>query len=398
MSADYTHMMTAAEARTACRDWSDAASTYSKAAEIALQSGRAEAAWRAWSASGECWRRDDRPVQAERCLRRALELTEPSGTAAAATAPGLAASLADVGATELAEDLLESIACEQVPGSVPATFLDTRVGLLIALGRKEAARLQLHALRSVGRMAGAAPRFREAQLQVLDGDLSKARGSWRRLVVELHRQEQSAGLAAGLASLAEVELLLGAEREAMARFQASAEAWREAGRPAPAWASEAGRVRAMVALGVHPLPGMLDEALQFAQERELVPLGIGLRIARGIALAERDHDRADEDLSIAMEDAMSAGLPVLVGTAAYERAVRLSFDQVEQKHLLDTAAMALVSHVPLAARVALARARLLARFDPVQSRAVARACLPLLDRMGMSRDALAARALVRQLG
>ena len=60
--------------------------------------------------------------------------------------------------------------------------------------------------------------------------------------------------------------------------------------------------------------------------------------------------------------------------------------------------MASVSHVPLAARVALARARLLARFDPVQARRVARACLPRLEHMHMRREVLAARALVRQLG
>lgn len=398
MSGDFTHLLASAEERTARCDWGAAARAYEEAAEIALRRGRAEQAWRAWTSAGECWRRDDRPVSAERVLRRALELTEPSGTAAAVTASQLAAVLGDLGAAEPAEDLLESIAAEQRPGAALATLHDTRVGLLIALGRKESARVHLQALQGSGESADLAVRFRQAELLAHDGDLARARAAFRRLVVSLHRAEQPAGVGAALAGLAEVELLLGAEREAIARARAAVESWTEASRRAPTWAAEAVAVRAMVAIGVHPIPALLDEGIAFAEDRGLIPLSAMLRIARGVALAEHAPDCARSDLRRAMADAMGAGLPVLVGQAAFELAARVSRSETEQQSLLETASMALVSHVPLAARVALARARLLARFDASQARSVARSCVPLLDRMGMARDLVAARALVRHLG
>lgn len=398
MASDYSHMISAAEARTASRDWAAAARTFASAAELALKQGRAEPAWRAWLWSGECWRRDDRPVNAERSLRRALELTEPSGSAAAATAPKLGAVLADLGLAELADDLMESIAAEQLPGAMPAAYLDTRIGLLLALGRKEAARIQIQALGATGPAGAVAAEYRRTTLFLLDGDLAQARQRSRRQLSAFQRDADPAAMASALMVLAQCELYLGAERESLARFQAAARAWRDAGRTALAWQAEAGAVRATLALGVHPLPGLLDPGISFAEERRLVPLGIRLRIARGIALAEHAPDLAHADLQRAMEDAMAAGLPLLVGQAAYERAVRLEPAELEQQNLLDTASMALVSHVPLAARVALARARLLARFDPAQARSVARACVPLLERMGMSRDLGTARVLVRHLG
>jgi len=398
LSGDFSHLLASAEERTARCDWASAARSYEQAAELLLRGGRAEQAWRAWTASGECWRRDDRPVSAERVLRRALELTEPTGSAAGATAPQLAAVLADLGAAEPAEDLLESVAAEQLPGAAPASLHDTRVGLLIALGRKESARVHLQALQGQSGAAELAVRFREAELSTHDGNLARARVAYRRLAVAVHRAGQPAGVGAALAGLAEVELLLGSERESLDRASAAAEAWTEASRRAPSWAAQAIGVRAMVALGVHPLPGMLDEGIAFAEDRGLIPLSAGLRVARGVALAEHAPESARVDLHRAMADAMSAGLPILVGQAAFELAVRVSRSETEQQSLLETASMALVSHVPLAARVALARARLLARFDACQARSVARSCVPLLDRMGMARDLVAARALVRHLG
>jgi tetratricopeptide (TPR) repeat protein len=398
VTVEYSHMMAAAERRTAHRDWGEAARSYEAAADLAVRSGSAEPAWRAWTAAGECWRRDDRPIEAERCLRRALELTEPAGTAAAATVPPLAAVLGDLGAAELAEDLLESVAAEQAPGALLAPLHDTRAGLLVGLGRKEAARVQVQSLRGCGKVADLPVRFRDAQLLALDGELGRARTAWRRLVATLHRGGEPAGVGAALSALGDVELLLGAEREAMLRYQAAAEAWEAAGRRAPAWFAHAGRVRAMVALGVHPLPAMLEEGIAFAEDRGMIPLASALRTARGAALAEHAPDRARADLERALEDAMTVGLPLQVGQAAYELATRLCLPETQQQNLLETAAMAFVSHVPLAARVALARARLLARFDAVQARTVARSCVPLLERMGMARDLVAARALVRHLG
>lgn len=399
MSADFSQMMLDAEARSEERDWAAAADGFAAAAHLAGMNGRVPEAWRAWTQAGECWRRADEPRRAERSLRRALELTEPGGSASEATAPKLAAVLGALGAAERAEDLLEATAAEQAPRSVSPVFTDTRIGLLTALGRKEAARVLLGSLSAADRSgADLAARFRTAQLLVLDGELCRSRNAYRRLVVALHRESGAeAGLGTSLAGLAEVELLLGDERDALGHFESAERAFADAGREALRWVAQHGRVRAMVALGVQPLPGLLDHGISFAEDRGLVPLAAGLRLARGIARADVDPDAAVADLVGAMDDAMGAGLPVLVGRAAFARAVRLPCADQERQTLLETAAMALVSHVPLAARVALARARHVARFDPVQARIVARACLPRLEGMGMSRDALAARNLLRLL-
>lgn len=399
MAADFPELMDEGARHVAECAWGEAAEVYARAAHFAGMRGRVPDAWRAWRAAGECWRRDDQPREAERCLRRAFELTEPGGEAAELTAPVLAGVLGDLGEAEAAEDLLESVAAEHGSRTPAPTFIDTRLGLLLQLGRKEAARVLLASLEDGAGPARLAWRMRTAQLQTIDGELARARTGWRRLGVELGRDELTApGVPAALIGLAEVLVLLGEEREALEHFQVAAEGAREVGRHSLAWRAEAGRVRAMVDLGVQPMPGMLDAGVAFAEGRGLRPLEASLRLARGLSTVEHAPERAEEDLSLAMDLAMQAGLTVLVGRAAYARALRLPGADPQRRHLLDTAAMAVVSHVPLAARVALARARLLARFDPLQARSVARACLPRLERMGMTRDLLAARALVRQLG
>lgn len=399
MSVDFTDMMAHAAASTAHRDWGAAADAYAAAAHLAGMRGRVPEAWQAWRAAGECWRRADRPGDAERCLRRALKLTELDGSAAAATAPALAAVLGDVGHLEAGEDLLESVAAEQAGRRLPASFVDTRVGLLIQLGRKEAARVLLANLEPADGDEHRARAFRQAQLHALDGALHRARRVWRGLLADLRAEgDDAAGRAVSALGLAEVELLRGEDREALDLFEVATVAARAAGRESLCWQAEAGRVRAMVALGIEPLPGLLDRGLEWAGDRDLRPLEARLRMARAMACAGRHPDAAADDLQVAMDLAMQTGQPLLVGRAAFERAVRLPGTDAERQTLLETAAMAVVSHVPLAARVALARARLLARFDPGQARAVARACLPGLERMGLSRELLAARHLVRQLG
>lgn len=400
VSADYDEIMQDAEARVARQEWSGAAEAFASAAHVAGMSGRTEPAWRAWLAAGACWRRADQPIDAERSLRRAMGLVELGGEAALATIPHLAGVLLDRGQPEAAEELFEGAVAEVAARSESPTFLDTRIGVLLALGRKEAARVLLASLSTRKEPdAVLAAKVRETQIRALDGELSRARGAWRRMVVTLYNDPATrAGAGAALAGLAEVELLLGETRSALERFEESARAWREVGRRSLAWQAEARRVGAMVTIGVQPMPGMLDSAFAFAEDRGMKPLLARLHLARGVGQAGNDPDRAEEDLAVATELAMQMGLPLLVGRTAYERAMRLPGSDQQRLNLLDTAAMALVSHVPLAARVALARARLLAGFDPAQARSVARTCLPHLEAMNMSRDATAARSLLRHLG
>ncbi|MFK7929764.1 MAG: hypothetical protein AB8H79_16345 [Myxococcota bacterium] len=400
MSGEYTDMIQKAEAHTAAGDWRSAAADYAEAAHLAGMSGLAEPAWRSWLAAGSCWRREDELHEASRCLRRAMSLVEHGGEAEAATVPHLAAVLLDRGEAEAAEEMFESSSAGVPTGSMSAIYLDTRIGTLLALGRKEAARLLLANLQTRTEPAAVlAAKVRDTQIRGLDGDLGRARNAWRRLVVTLYNDEQArAGVGAALAGLAEVELLLGETRSAVERFEEASAAWRDAGRLSAAWRADARRVCAMVALGVQPLPGLLNPGFEYAEQRGLVPLVALLHLARGIGLAATSPGLGEEDLAAATELSMQIGVPLLVGRTAYERALRLPGTDRQRLNLLDTAAMALVSHVPLAARVALARARLIAQFDPVQAREVARMCLPRLDAMNMSRDAVAARALLRHLG
>jgi hypothetical protein len=400
LNAPYADCVQAASADVARKAWVEAAQWYVRAATEAASRASVEQAWSAWVSAGECSRRADLPEQARRCFARALDLCDPDGTAAARTAPGLAAALGDLGAAEEAEELMEALAAEQGARPLPAPWLDTRIGLLVALGRKEGARVHAAALdRDGSPEAKLAQRFRAAQFQVLDGDLTKARSAWRKLAASLQAEDGAqAGVAAALDALAEVAMLQGEEREALDHFAAAAAAARSAGRAALAWGAEAGQVEAQVALGVQPLSARLDEGVAWAEDRSMMPLASRLRMARGLARVEREPGRAEEDLAAASDMAMASNLPLLVGRAALTRALRLPVRDEERRNLLDTASIALVSHVPLAARAALARARHLARTDPAQARTVARTCLPRLEAMGMGRDILAARALVRQLG
>lgn len=402
MSITFTEMMDSAQRCTRERDWPEAAEAFASAAHLAGMGGRVAEAWRAWTAAGACWRRADQADRAERCLRRAMELTEPGGDACRRTSPQLAGVLVDLGEPEAAEDLLESVAADAPAPITDPLFLDTRIGALFALGRKEAGRVHLTSLRARSGgdpLAEQAVKVRQAQLLVMDGALVPARAAWRALVSAAGPgQREPALVASMLGGLAGTLSLLGEERDALEIYEDCSDLWRQAGRQGQSWSAEAARVRTMVALGVTPLPGLLDAGLSFARERHLRPLLAGLHLARGLARAESDPGRADQDLTRAMELGMDCGLPVMVGRAAYERARRLPMAEEHRQALLETAAMACVSHVPLAGRVALARARQLARSEPRQALSVARACLPRLERMGMRREVLAARALVRQLG
>lgn len=400
VSLSFTDMMDSAQQRTQARDWPRAADTFAAAAHVAGMGGKIPEAWKAWKAAGACWRRADDVAQAERCLRRALELTEPGGEAHLHTVPQLAGVMLDLGLAEAAEELLEGAAAD-APGPVTsAIFLDTRIGALLALGRKEAGRVQLASLRGRARAdldARRAVDVRVAQLQVLDGELVRARKAWRRML-NASPMGSSPLTASILGGLAGVSSLLGEERESLELYQDCEALWRRAGRESQAYSALAGRVRMMVALGITPLPGLMDAGIAFAEERGMRPLLAGLLLSRGLARCETDPLGADEDLQRVMELGMECGSPVLVGRAAHERARRLPMSEAEADAMLETAAMAVVSHVPLAGRVALARARHLARTQPRQARALAAACLPRLERMGMRREVLAARALIRQLG
>ncbi|MFT7518196.1 MAG: tetratricopeptide (TPR) repeat protein [Kiritimatiellia bacterium] len=381
-------------------DWDEQARSFADAAHHAAMRGGVEDAWRAWISAGECWSRADRPANAERSYRRAQHLTEIGGSAYLLTTVRLAGILAQLGEPEFAEEMLETLVADQPLCASSPQVLDTRIALLVSLGRKEAARVLFQVLQeSAEPAAGLASRYRRAQLDMLDGRLGRASGTWKRMLGSLDRDATTrAGLGGVYSGLAEVSLLRGQERDAMDLFDKAAGCHRRAGRQSLAYGAVAGRVRAMVALGVQPLPTLLDGAIEFAKERRLRPLQIGLVTSAALAVREVNPGRADELLAGAIELAMNIGLPLGVGRAVYHRAVYLPASDAQRLDQLDMAALALVSHAPLAAKVGLARARLLARGAPAKARLVARACIPQLERMGMTRELMVARALLRQLG
>jgi tetratricopeptide (TPR) repeat protein len=373
--------------------WANAATEYEVAGSDALKQGEIARAWTGWRLAGECWRRADRPLLARERLVSALGLVESGGEPEVSTVVPLSAVLADLGEAEAALEHLEAVDLERCSAEVRDAVLDARVGALLGLGRKEEARSFWRTWVPAEGPATWAHRYRELQLMTLDGDLLPARLGFQTLAGACRGRAERTAEAAAWMGLADVEYLLGHWREAVKASGTAAEAWRAAGRRAPAMEADLSAVVASAGAGAHPLATVVESTLDYAQERQLMALAVQSYIVRGMIMAKDSPREADRDFARAMDAGMRSGLPVWVGRAAVERVTRIG----PARDLLDLATMAFVSHVPWAARTALLKARALVDEDPAVSRAIAKKCVTELERMGMSRDLGAARTLARSL-
>jgi thioredoxin-like negative regulator of GroEL len=309
------------------RRWEACATCWEEAAEIASEARARPQLAAALTAAGEAWRRADRVVDAARVLAAGLRL-DPASAGARARLAGV---LGDAGRAREALAVLGDLAD---PVSV-----DTRIGLLWQVGRKEQVRPLVDALGE--QLAGA---FRRGQLLRMDGALDEAERCWAAVVEALaDRPGAEAGVAAARTELAEIEVLRGRPALAVPVYEEGRALHEAAGRVALALRSEAGRARAATEAGIAVLPTELERGIAYARERGLAPLEVDLRIALGTASS--DPGRARTELRTAEALAEALGQRLQRGRARLALATR-----DRDPALAALAAEDLEDHVPLRAR------------------------------------------------
>jgi len=375
--------------------WEEAALAFARLAALCDRQGHHKGARGAWEAAGETWRRADHPVAAARALRMAIAL-DPEAWLVRVKLAGV---LADVGELSRAEATCRRVIAGAERLAIRAMAIDTAVGILEARGLKEEARDLVAQLPSGEEPRHAAARwFREGQLHRMDGHLADAAHAMGQVIAALEDvPEAGAGLAAARSELAEVALLRGDHREAIAFYTTAVGEQRASGRRSLALRADAGRVRAMVEAGVQPLGHDLDDGVPWAQERALVVLVTDLRIARGMYRAGRDPARAAADLDEAARVADEHEMPLRAGRARLERATRVPASPGLRRALLDRALRDLGASAVMAARAALALAEAWRETDPSRACRYAVQASARFSAMGLEASARAARDLLHEL-
>jgi len=387
-----------AQALVAQRAWGAAGIAWARVAAVAMEAGRRDTARSAWDAAGESWRRDDRVDSAARALTMALGLAERERAVALAQVK-LAGVLGELGRLTDAESL-----CARAYAACPpddplrAVVVDTWVNARLALGQRDRCNELVDELAVLPDSAQLAARFRRAQLLRQDGALGAAVPALESLMESLQGDARLLpALAGARAELGEVELLRGEHARAVSLLEQAFAEQAEAGRRSLQLRAEAARVRVLLERGLPALVHGLDDGLAYAQERGLVLLECDVRVARGMALAERAPERARADLERAVQLADAAGSEPRSGRARYEWAA-LASDTLERRlSILKRATVQLASSRPWAVRCDLLRARLIAEASPDEALDLARAAHSQFVMMDMRLDAALGDSLVRTL-
>lgn len=293
-----------AEAAAARGAWTEAADLYAQIAEKAARVRDRAVARQAASAGADALRRDDRPAAAAKMLA----IARANGQDSLEDRIQLAAVLLDAGELDAALDIATQARSEALLRQEPTSEVlarDAVVGIELALGRPEEARAELQAVAALG-LPGSeiSYRFRQAQLDRLDGLLSAAEASWRSLAALLSPHREAQGPMAGcLGELGELGILrasLGVgDRESLLRqahtdLLAAAQGWRVAGRRAGLFRTEAWILRVKAMLGETVLPSVLDRAIAFASERGMPLLEADLLVSRALLR----HDPSDAQAAV----------------------------------------------------------------------------------------------------
>lgn len=393
---ELSDVMGRADVHVAEAAWGAAAVLYAHGAAIASRAGDRTTAGLAWERAGECWRRDDRPSSAAQALE--LAVSHAGETAAGSSARvKLAAVMGELAQSEVATRLCEAALGGTSDASTRAIALDTWVDALLALGRREEARVRLDELGrvAVGGLA-TAKLFREAQVARLYGRLDDATTALSAALTALGEAPGAlVGVAAAEAELAEVAALRGDLADALQLYDGAMHKFQSLGRFSLGWRAEAGRVRAAVDVGLRPLTSLLDEGVLYAEGRGLIVLELDLRLARAVGTREgRDGTAPVADLTRAIELASRGGLLHRRGRARIE----LARHRREHAPTLTAQAEAdLVGHEPWAARARLARAHAVREFEPALARDLALSAFARFEAMDMARDADDANALSQEL-
>lgn len=279
-----------AEQLEGSRDWSRAAPAWMDIAQRAWERGDLVRTREAAVRAGDAARREDRPAFAA----RALKLAWDAGRRGPMDAALLAAVMLDAGEADVALDLVAGVESGGDP-SAAAVMLDVRLGLNIALGNVDAARLDIEALDRLDVSgAGISRVFRQAQVDRLDGDLTRADMGFAAVTNSLAGLPAAVGpQAAALAERGELALLRaafgrGEAEEALPHLLGAHAGWKLAGRAGPALRAEAWVLRARALGGETVVAAPILEWAEGAQERGLPLLAADLRVSYAIAARNPD--------------------------------------------------------------------------------------------------------------
>jgi hypothetical protein len=299
-----------AEALEQAGDWSGAGAAWLGLARGESGPRAAEHAGRA----GDAFRRADRPADTVQAMR--LALTHRPATVQDAVL--LAGALIDCGEVNAALGVAASAADSAESDAARALALDVLAGSMLAAGMVTEARQPVAELAGFD-LGGAqlAARFRQGQLARLDGDLRQALAQWHTLAALLRPHPAAAGaLAATWSELGETMVLRRSLRgvpwfpdgeeeavavaEAEACFAQASAAWARVSRKAGYLRAEAWRARLR-----RGLPGTVDTALAYADERGLAGMSVEMRCLRSATL-RRPEDALDA-VRLARQTPLSRG-------------------------------------------------------------------------------------------
>lgn len=277
-----------AEVAVAAGRWAEAGDLYAQLAEAALAHGDRVVAAETAGLAADAFRRDDRPARAARMLRLV------PGSRRLMDQIQLAAVLMDAGELRAAADIARDARTLSHEPAEQVLAADTLAGILLAVGEVEAARREVDAITALELPGGeVARRFRQAQLDRLDGAISAATKGWEDLAQMLAPYPQARGPAAACwMELGELHLLLAGLgfkdqlATAVRCIEQSRALWAEVGRRVGLFRAEAWLLRAEAMAGRAVLPTVINRALAYAEERQLPLLLADLRVCRAVVTGE----------------------------------------------------------------------------------------------------------------
>lgn len=302
-------------------DWEGAARAWRSLQEGAAERGHEALELDAWVRLADVLRRADRPREALDALEQALA-RNPDEIQTQLLRIQTAALLLDTGSLEQAEARARSCVVAS-QGPLQAMALDSLAAALATRGDRLALAEVVRELESIGQgPAALAGRFRRARLDRLEGHLAEAEQGLASIADALDGVEGAAGASgAALTQLAQLALLRGAFDDTELLLAAAEKAWTQAGRDVGNMEVLALRAELAVERGALTfLPGWLDTAVRYAEERGLVLLEARLRRVRGLCRLRAGSKAGHADLDASLLLASQAGAPFLAGRTRLERA------------------------------------------------------------------------------
>lgn len=385
----YDRSMSAAEEHAAAHRWEMAARCVIHARDAASLSVDGAAYAAATYRLAEFLLVGDKPAEGLQVLT-ALAVRNPESSQEAAYVALEAHAHLMLGNTELAWERLS-------PGQVKHGDSDP----LLKLGMRAALRLgRLDEWCASNRthLEGEEPETEliEAEVAMAEGQLQRARRILEESLQEIDQGRPSRptrGWLERVFTLGRVLYFAGEEHAALTLCDEVIAGWYSRGERGRALEAEGLRTRIMLAIGIQPLPSVLTRGITYAQERGLRPLEARLLIARAESTGSAGDAAAQKDARTAMDLGLACAIPEIVALAGLALA---KLDPSHSHYRLQTALMAAGSFAPLRTQCRLREVQMLCTSD--WNKAVSKVDRVLADatRMGMRRESLVARSMVRQ--